>query len=117
MAKTTKPTPRGLTVEEGYRRLAFGPVGDAVRLAFWEEGDPLNPESLDLFNVSEIRRVKGGVEVRFYDRLAALDRLRQIQREEDRRETGFYDALLQSARALEEREEPWEEKEDGHDPA
>lgn len=100
------------TVQDGYRRLAFGPVGDAVRLAFLEEGESPDYDGLDLFNVSEIRRVKGGVEVRFYDRLAALDRLWQVQREESRRETGFYDALRQGAMALE-REASSEEEDRG----
>ena len=96
--KKGKKPPR--TVREGYRRLAFGPVGDAVRLAFWEEGDALDPTGLDLYNVSEIRRVKGGVEVRFYDRLDALDRLTQLDREERREGQGLFDALRQGAQAL-----------------
>ena len=45
----------------GLRRLAFGSSTDAVKLAFSDELPP--PDiigSLDLFNVSEIKRVKGG---------------------------------------------------------
>ena len=101
------------TVREGYRRLAFGPVGDAVRLAFLEEGDAVVLGGLDLYNVSELRRVKGGVEVRFYDRLDALDRLAQLDREERREGQGLFDALARGAQALREEERGGEEGEDG----
>lgn len=64
-------------VAEGLRKLAFGDVNDAVRLVFAEE--PPSPELLtkmNLFNVSAITRDKGGgVEVRFFDRQKALERL------------------------------------------
>ena len=37
-------------------------------------------ERLDLFNVSEIKRVKGGgVEVRLFDRLKALEKLAELE--------------------------------------
>ena len=89
------------TVAEGYRRLAFGPVGDAVRLMLAEEGDWVDYAGLDLFNVAELRRGKGTIEVKFASRLEALDRLAQLAREE---ESGgleqFCAALGQGARAL-----------------
>ena len=71
------------TVEEGYRRLAFGPVGDAVRLMLAEEGDWVDYPHLDLFNVAELRRGKGTMEMKFGSRLEALDRLAQLAREEE----------------------------------
>ena len=43
---------------EGYRRLAFGPVGDAVRLMLAEEGDWVDYPHLDLFREEE----SGGLE-------------------------------------------------------
>ena len=61
------------TVEEGYRRLAFGPVGDAVRLMLAEEGDWVDYPHLDLFNVAELRRGKGTMEMKFVSRLEALE--------------------------------------------
>lgn len=64
-------------VLEGLGQLAFGKVNDAVRLVFAEE--PPSPTVLarmNLFNVSSIKRVKGGgVEVQFFDRQKALERL------------------------------------------
>lgn len=71
---------RGITVgeiREGLRRLAFGSAADAVRLMLCpEELSEEQIERLDLFNVSEIKRPKGGgLEIKFFDRLKALDRL------------------------------------------
>ena len=59
----------------GLRRLAFGRINDALRLLS-DDFDSLNLSTLDLFNVSEIKRAKGGgVEIKFFDRLEALKRL------------------------------------------
>lgn len=64
-------------IREGLRRLAFGSAADAVRLML--SGDELSEEQiekLDLFNVSEIKRPKGGgLEIKFFDRLKALEKL------------------------------------------
>lgn len=85
-------------VEEGYRRLAFGPVGDAVKLMMAEEGELLDYSELDLQNVAELKRGKGTVEVKFFSRLEALDRLAQLAREESGGEDSFYAALSAGAR-------------------
>ena len=67
-------------VTEGYRRLAFGSVADAVRLILSDElTDGSEIEKLDLTMVSDIKRPKGGgLEVKFFDRLKALDRLCEL---------------------------------------
>ena len=67
-------------VAEGYRRLAFGPVGDAVRLMLTEEGEWIDCGKLDLFNLAEIKRGKGTMELKFVSRLEALDRLAGARR-------------------------------------
>ena len=60
------------TAKEGFRRLAFGGIHDAVRLLFCED--------MDLFAVSEIRRPKnGGMEIRFFDRIEALRLLSELE--------------------------------------
>lgn len=61
----------------GLKRLAFGSCKDAVYLVFADELPPKSVvERLDLFNVSEIKRVKGGgVEIKFFDRIKALEKL------------------------------------------
>ena len=69
------------TVAAGLKRLAFGSCTDAVYLVFAEELPPAEViEKLDLFNVSEIKRVKGGgVEVKLFDRLKALEKLFELE--------------------------------------
>jgi hypothetical protein len=69
---------------EGLQRLAFGKVNDAVALAFADEIPPAEVLSkMNLFNVSAIKRVKGGgVEVQFFDRQKALERLYEYARED-----------------------------------
>ena len=92
-------------VAEGYRRLAFGPVGDAVRLMLTEEGEWIDCGKLDLFNLAEIKRGKGTMELKFVSRLEALDRLAQLTREEPGGDDAFYQALSQGARGLYREEE------------
>lgn len=64
-------------VAEGLRRLAFAPCADAVRLMLFGDGMAQSDiENLDLYNVAEIKRPKGGgLEIKFFDRLKALERL------------------------------------------
>lgn len=78
---------------KGYNRLAFGSAADAVKLMlFAERMTPEEIETLDLFNVSEIKIGKGGtVEIRFFDRLKALDKLGES---ETARQTTPDDLLL-----------------------
>lgn len=56
---------------------------------------------LDLFNVSEIRRPRGGgIEIKFFDRIKALQCLEQISGTNTA--SPLYRALEESARALRE---------------
>ena len=74
MSETVSPSK---LVKAGLERLAFGSSNDAVYLAF--SGEMPSPEkisSLDLFNVSEIKKVKGGgVEVKLFDRQKAMEKM------------------------------------------
>ena len=69
------------SIHAGLKRLAFGNCTDAVYLVFADELPPPSViEGLDLFNVSEIKRVKGGgVEVKLFDRLKALEKLYELE--------------------------------------
>lgn len=71
----------GGSVISGLKRLAFGSCSDAVYLVFADELPPPDViDKLDLFNVSEIKRVKGGgVEVKLFDRLKALEKLFEFE--------------------------------------
>ena len=91
-------------VAAGYRQLAFGSVADALRLIYAEENpDRFEMEGLELFNVSEIKRPKGGgIEIKFFDRMKALERLGEMcdGGKGDDSALPFYLALEKSASAL-----------------
>ena len=65
--------------EDAVRRLtelAFGRANDAVAMALSPEREGLSAEKLDLSAVSEFKVTdKGGVEIRFLDRVKALETL------------------------------------------
>ena len=64
----------------GYRRLAFGGVADAVSLLYRDCPTAEELDRMDLFRVSEIRKPKDGMlEIKFFDRLKALEKLEQQQ--------------------------------------
>ena len=90
------------SVTAGLKRLAFGNCKDAVVLAFAEELPPSHViEKLDLFNVSEIRRIKGGgVEIKIFDRLKALEKLYELENSLDSRDkaSGLINALSLSVK-------------------
>lgn len=90
-------------VAAGYARLAFGCVSDAVTLALLPEPENANLEEMDLFSVSEIKRGKNGVEIKFFDRLKALEKLEALteSRESDTARELFR-AIGQGASALRE---------------
>ena len=71
------PLPMQSLVIAGLSRLAFGSANDAAKLVFADDLPPKELlDSLDLFHVSELKRVKGGgVEVRLFDRQRAMERL------------------------------------------
>nr|DAT56543.1 MAG TPA: hypothetical protein [Caudoviricetes sp.] len=90
--------------EDGYRKLAFGPVTDAVKLMFPAEGEPPDPARMDLYNIAKISQAKGGLEITFFDRLEALDRLAARQKEAAAAQDaiGFLEAVAAGAAADEE---------------
>ncbi|MEG0978434.1 MAG: terminase small subunit [Oscillospiraceae bacterium] len=92
----------------GLRRLAFGSGNDAVKLLYsLDEMEDNQINSLDLFNVSDIKKPKGGgLEIKFFDRQKALEKLFLISCEQKNSEiTPFYEALEKSAEALSNTEE------------
>lgn len=72
-------------VRSGLERLAYGRANDAVALAFCEEVTPEMLAGADLYNVSEIKKVKGGgVEIKFFDRQKALEALAELNDRQQR---------------------------------
>ena len=88
---------------DGLRRIAFGSVCDAVYLC--TSGGALTREeleTLDLFAVSELKFPKsGGIEVKFFDRIKALDLLCSAsEKAADNSAEPFYIALAEGAKNL-----------------
>ncbi len=101
MSRKRKITQKDVT--DGLRRLAFGEIQDAVSLLFKTDEDiTASLSSLDLFNVSEIKRVKGGgMEIKFFDRLKALEKLSNaVACDNGQNTVSFYTALEKSAAAF-----------------
>lgn len=98
--------PFSAQAEKGLYRLAFGSVTDALRLMLCEETMTAEEiEKLDLFNVSDIKRPKGGgIEIKFFDRLKALEKLASMGGGENS-ESSFIKALSEGARLLSEEED------------
>ncbi len=87
-------------MQEGLLKLACGDISDAVSLLYLSDEEAMaRLPKLNLFNVSEIRRPKGGgLEIKFFDRIKAFERLGEAQQSAPRsEELGFYQALEKSA--------------------
>ena len=90
-------------VEAGLRRLAFGSSADAVKLLFADSLTDEQIESLDLFNVSDIKKPKGGgIEIKFFDRLKALETLSDLSGVKTDGALPFYKALEKSVKNTQE---------------
>ncbi len=87
-------------VRDGLRRLAFGEIHDAVLLLFADENRIINElPKFNLFNISEIKRPKGGgMEIKFFDRIKALEKLRDSENGVSAQPLAFYRALEESAK-------------------
>ena len=84
-------------IRQGQKTAADRPVSDAVRLMFAQDPDAEQLRGLDLFNVAEIKRPKdGALEIRFFDRIKALEKLESAGTEEKNRVSDFYTALVGS---------------------
>ena len=90
-------------IAAGYARLAFGCVSDAVALALAPQTENANLEEMDLFSVSEIKCGKNGVEIKFFDRLKAMEKLDALtSRSESETAKELFKAIGQGANALRE---------------
>ncbi len=87
---------------KGYKKLAFGNSNDAIRLLFLDELDSKNFEKLDFFNIAEIRKPKdGSMEIKFFDRLKALQEIVEFSGENEDSVYMFYKALEKNADRIE----------------
>ena len=85
----------------GYEKLAFGSVSDAIKLIYSESLSLDAISRMDLFNVSEIKRPREGtLEIKFFDRFKALEKLQQLDFLNVNQNTSFYDAIESSVKAM-----------------
>ncbi len=88
----------------GLERLAFGSIIDPIKLLFCETvKDIENLPEMDLFNISEIKKIKGGgFEIKFFDRIKALEKITEISQLicNNSNAADFFEAIKQSASAL-----------------
>ncbi|HCA04687.1 MAG TPA: hypothetical protein DEO32_02185 [Ruminococcaceae bacterium] len=84
----------------GYQRLAFGNISDAVSLLYLENPSAEQLEKMDLFMISEIKKPKDGmIEIKFFDRLKALEKLENTSSSGDGVKD-LFDAIGQGAKAV-----------------
>lgn len=86
-------------IEQGLLDIALGSVSDAISLLFMTEEEIIERlPKLKLINVSEIKRPKGGgMEIKFFDRIKALERLGTDNISDSDSSLSFYEALEKSA--------------------
>lgn len=86
-------------IEQGLLDIALGSVSDAILLLFMTEEEIIERlPKLKLINVSEIKRPKGGgMEIKFFDRIKALERLGMDKISDSDSSLSFYEALEKSA--------------------
>lgn len=89
-------------VQQGLLELAFGNISDAVSLLYLSDEEALeNLPKLNLFNISEIKRPKGGgMEIKFFDRIKACEKLREHTESRSDEGLSFYQALEKSAESF-----------------
>ena len=83
----------------GYYRMAFGGVADALKLLYTEHPSDEQLSEMDLFMISEIKKPKDGMlEIKFFDRLKALEKLGG-QQDESAGVAGLFDAIGRGAQS------------------
>lgn len=85
-------------VEDGLLKLAVGDISDAVRLLYMSDDEAMERlPKLNLFNISEIKRPKGGgLEIKFFDRIKACERILEQNGSSNDEGLSFYQALEKS---------------------
>ena len=88
-------------IEKGLSELAFGSCSDAIKLLFMSDDEIMQRlPKLKLINISEIKRPKGGgMEIKFFDRIKAFERLMDAGNNGADGSLSFYEALEKSARS------------------
>lgn len=90
-------------INDGLRQLAFGDIKDCLYLLFSSDEDILSSlPNLNLMNISEIKRPRGGgMEIKFFDRIKALEKLAAAESEASSEPLNFFHAFQQGAKNIE----------------
>ena len=84
-----------------YEKLAFGSIADAVSLLYMDSPSKEELKNMDMSCVSEIKKLKdGAMEIKFFDRNKALEKLCGVCENEESRTSGLVDALRLGAQNL-----------------
>ncbi len=88
-------------VEAGLRKIAFGGVADCVKLLLrGEELSERRIKGLDLYCAADLKRGANGItEIKFYDRLKALELLSSLEKGAGNAQAGLIEALRKSAQS------------------
>jgi hypothetical protein len=78
--KRSREKPPVKDVKGGLEKIAFGGVGDAISLLFTNEADIAQLKGMDFYNIAEIKRLKTGIEIKFYDRMKAMQCLNELEK-------------------------------------
>lgn len=90
-----------LVARVGFEKLAFGGIADAVSLLYMDSPTKEKLENMDLFMVSEIKKLKdGAMEIKLFDRHKALTELCKTAQYEKDTASSLIDALNKGAQNL-----------------
>lgn len=91
-------------IKKGLLDLAVGSVSDAMLLLFLDDEEIIRRlPRLKLSNISEIKRPKGGgMEIKFFDRIKAFEKLQELSGIHGNQGLSFYQALEKGAQDLKE---------------
>ena len=85
----------------GYEKLAFYDIADCISLLYMESPTKEQLKDMDMSCVSEIKKLKdGAMEIKFFDRNKALEKLRLFEENDKSTATGLVDALKKGAENL-----------------
>lgn len=84
----------------GYRKLAFGDTSDVFRILGNTEITENERRKMNFFNVSEIKKNKDSIEIKFFDRLKALKEIELLVDRESDELPPFYKVLEESAKHI-----------------
>lgn len=87
----------------GYEKLAFGEVSDPVRLLFQEKITAAGIRKMNLFNVAQIKKKDNEVDIKFFDRIKALQCMQEMETEQPKLK-GFLEAVQKAAESVQDDE-------------